>query len=741
MENNGYAYLKRDISWLSFNHRVLLEAEDERLPVYERIKFLSIYSSNLEEYYKVRVAGYHSSLLDRIKRDETAEEALQTLAEIKEIVTHHEEEYTQIFNEMILPDLERNKIILYRTEKVKPFHRAFIEKYFREEVFPYLQPMIIRKDDIHMFIQDGRIYQAIILSAKEKTAQACSKQTADGAASSHAVACSEGVSTPDGAAVAAGMSGLPDGQRDCLEQEGDGLSLPPYTYALLKIPYTRVPRFIELPEHEGTFYIMFIDDVIKANLKNIFPGFDIIGCYSIKISRDADFTLENEDPKDIAERILREVRKRKIGAVTRFQYDRSMPEFFLKYLMEAYEIEDEELLPSAKYLNLADLSDLPNPVGDRLRQQLPPPLQVSVLEQERSLFRVLRREDVLLHFPYQSFDYFLRFLLQAAFDPKVREIKVTQYRVAENSAVVSSLISAAKNGKKVTVFVELKARFDEENNYISSELMQQSGIKIIYSLPGLKVHTKLAYVRKYGREPDNPIKGYAYLGTGNFNEKTARIYSDVGLLTSDREILEDIDELFRILEGAPHLHDFKHLLIAQYNMVSEINRMIEREIEQVKNGGKGHIILKMNSLEDKGMINALYRAGTEGVRIELIIRGICCLVPNQPYSRNITVTRIVDAYLEHARAWYFYNGGAEEVYLSSADWMERNLHRRIEAAFPIHSPALKRQIIDILHIQLADNRSAVWVDERMCNIFKQDDKPPIRAQQAIYDYLKRTAGR
>jgi len=362
------------------------------------------------------------------------------------------------------------------------------------------------------------------------------------------------------------------------------------------------------------------------------------------------------------------------------------------------------------------------------------------LETNTSILRVLRKQDVLLHFPYQSFDYLLRFLMQAAFDPKVMEIKVTQYRVAENSAVINSLISAAKNGKRVTVFVELKARFDEENNYLSSELMQQAGVKIIYSLPGLKVHAKLAYVRKRSNNPADPLKGYAYLGTGNFNEKTARIYSDKGLLTSNKEMIKDIDEVFRVLEGKPHTHDFQHLLVTQFNMLPGIHQMIEREIAHVKEGGIGRIILKMNSLEDKGMINALYRASEAGVKIDLIIRGICCLIPNQPFSKNIRVTRIVDVYLEHARVWYFFNGGEENIYLTSADWMERNLHRRIEVAFPVYSEPLKRQIIDILNIQLEDNQSAVWVDENLNNLFKHNDRPPLRAQLAIYEYLKKSTG-
>lgn len=694
MQKSTYQFFKRDISWLSFNYRVLLEAKDERLPVYERIKFLSIYSSNLEEFYKIRVSGYHSSLLESINRDESVEEAFKTIAQINNEVTAQEKEYHAIFNNMILPELKKNRIVLYQTHELESFHRAYVEKYFNEEVFPYLQPMIIQKDDIHSFIQDGRIYQAISLQKKKK-------------------------------------------KKDATDKGG-------YTYALMKIPYTKIPRFIELPEHEGNHYILFVDDVIKANMSSVFPGYEIVDCFSIKISRDADFSLEDEDQKDIAEKILRKVRKRKIGAVTRFQYDKEMPDYFLEYLREAYEIEEEELLPSERYLNLADLADLPNPVGDALRQKLPQPLRVPELETNNSVLRVLRKQDVLLHFPYQSFDYLLRFLLQAAFDPKVIEIKVTQYRVAENSAVINSLISAAKNGKKVTVFVELKARFDEVNNWLTSELMQQAGVKIIYSLPGLKVHAKLAYVRKRSNDPSDPLKGYAYLGTGNFNEKTARIYSDKGLLTSNKAFIKDIDEVFRVLEGKPHMHPFQHLLVTQFNMLPTIHAMIEREIEHVKNGGLGYIILKMNSLEDKGVIRALYRASEAGVKIDLIIRGICCLIPGQPYSKNITVTRIVDAYLEHSRVWYFFNRGEENVYLASADWMGRNLHRRIEVAFPIYTEYLKRQIIDILKIQLADNQSAVWIDENLQNVFKRDSKPddapPVRAQQATYAYLKKSTG-
>lgn len=688
MEKITYKYFKRDISWLSFNYRVLMEAKDTSLPIYERIKFLSIYSSNLEEFYKVRVSGYHRAIINNIERGKSIEKVLSTLTEINEEVTKQESEYFDIFNNMILPGLEMENIILYQTELVNDFHKSHIEKYFNEEVFPYLQPMIIQKGDIHSFIQDNRIYLSIHLRRRKGK-------------------------------KAYGSNDEP-------------------TYALMKIPNNQLPRFITLPRMDGKHYIMFIDDVIKANLNSIFPGYDIIECYSIKISRDADFSVEDVDQQYIAEKILTKVRKRKIGAVTRFQYDSAMPDYFLNYLTEVYEIEEDELLKGNKYLNLADLISLPNPVGNILEQIIPKPLRVPEFESNNSILSVLRKQDVLLHFPYQSFDYLLRFLMLAAFDPKVLEIKVTQYRVAENSAVINSLISAAKNGKKVTVFVELKARFDEENNYLSSELMHQAGIKVIYSLPGLKVHAKLAYVRKRSNNPEQPIKGYAYLGTGNFNEKTARIYSDKGLLTSNRDIIVEIDEVFNILEGFPQRAPFNYLLVAQFNMIPQIKTMIDREINHVQNGDKGKIIIKLNSLEDKEMIDYLYKASEAGVEIDLIIRGICCLIPNQEYSKNIKITRIVDSFLEHSRIWYFYNNGNDDLYLTSADWMSRNLHRRIEVAFPILDNSIKGEIIDILNIQLADDTSAVWLDDTLNNVFKKGKNVGlVRAQRDTYEYLKK----
>ena len=690
---NSYKYFKRDISWLSFNYRVLLEAEDETLPIYERIKFLSIYSSNLEEFYEIRVAEHRAVIMRKNFSEESADEAEETLAAITREVNRQQRTYYRIFSEKILPELNRQHIHLYQSEKTEPFHEEFVHNFFNEEVFPFLSPVMIQAGDIRTFIRDRRLYLVIRMVKRSKR----------------------------------------------MNEPG---FVPEYHYALMKIPYSKVPRFIELPPHEGTYYIMFIDDIIRANLQSVFPGYRIEGCYSIKISRDADIYLDDESRANIVENIRKKVKKRKIGALSRFMYDRAMPDDFLAFVCDAFGITSDDLVQGGRYHNLQDLAKLPNPAGKRLEQRPPVPMRVPFLDEMGSVFKAVKKRDILLHFPYESFDYLIRSLMEAAFDPKVDEIKITQYRVAENSAVINTLISAAQNGKKVTVFVELKARFDEENNMRTAERMEQAGIRIIYSIPGLKVHAKVAVILRKDTSEGLKRRDFAYLSTGNFNEKTAKIYSDMALLTSNAEIITDINKVFAVLEGRLREPTFRHLLVARFNMVPELTAMIRREIESVRQGGKGRIILKMNGLHDSRMIDELYRASEAGVEIDLIVRGICCLVPDQPYSWNIRVTRIVDMFLEHARVWYFYHDGREDLFLTSADWMRRNLNRRIETAFPILDPEIKREIIDILNIQLRDNVKACRLDGELRNIFKRDDNPEkVRSQLAIYDYLKNKKNR
>ena len=374
---NTYQYFKRDLSWLSFNYRVLLEAEDDTLPVYERIKFLSIYSSNLEEFYEIRVAEHRAVIMRKNYADESAEEAEETLAAITREVNRQQREYYRVFSEMILPELNRQHIYLYPNERPEPFHEAFVREYFNEEVFPFLAPVMIQAGDIRTFIRDRRLYLVIRMRKRRKR--------------------------PDDAA----------GER------------PPYSYALMKIPYSKVPRFIELPPRDGKYYIMFVDDIIRANLPSVFPGYEIDSCYSIKISRDADIYIGDESRGNLVENIRKNVQRRKIGALSRFMYDRAMPDDFLAFLCDAFGIRTDDLVQGGRYHNLQDLSKLPNPVGDRLEWHPPVPMRVPFLDEMGSVFKAVKRRDVLLHFPYESFDYLIRFLMEAAFDPKVDEIKIT----------------------------------------------------------------------------------------------------------------------------------------------------------------------------------------------------------------------------------------------------------------------------------------------------------------------------
>ena len=679
-------YFKRDISWLSFNYRVLLEAEDDTLPLYERINFISIYSSNLEEFYKIRVADHKAIATGAAHSDEeSVQSAMQLVAEINEEVNRQLEERIRIYEQKILPALRQQHIIFYQSRNVEPVHKEFLRRFFREEIFPYLTPVPVSKDKVISFLRDNRLYLAVRLYLK-------------------------GVTSDDPNRI---------------------------QYFVMKLPYSKVPRFIELPKHEKNYYLMFIEDIIKANIDTIFPGYDVDSSYCIKISRDADILIdESANTSEIIEQVKSKVKKRKIGAVCRFVYDRAMPDDFLDFLVDAFRINRQELVPGDKHLNMEDLRHLPNPNSAVRPIRKPKPMKLTCLDERESIFRYVEKKDLLLHYPYHSFAHFIHFLYEAVHEPTVREIMVTQYRVAENSAVINTLIAAAQNGKKVTVFVELKARFDEENNLATAEMMKAAGINILFSLPGLKVHAKVALVLRRDRQ-GHKLPSYAYISTGNFNEKTATLYADSGLFTCNPVLVNDLHNLFRTFQGKEN-PVFHRLLVARFNLIPELNRLIDHEIELAKSGKQGRIILKMNALQDPAMIERLYEASQAGVKTDLIVRGICCLIPGRKFSRNIRVTRIVDTFLEHARVWYFGNGGKPKLFLGSPDWMRRNLYRRIEAVTPILDPDLKRELSDMLSIQLSDKRKACFVDDRLHNRWKsaRPQKEKIRSQYTFYEYLR-----
>lgn len=718
-----YNYFKRDISWLSFNYRVLLEALDERLPLYERINFISIYSSNLEEFYKIRVADHKAVASGATESDEeTVQSARELVEEINKEVTRQLDDRVRIYEEKLLPALRKNHIIFYQDSHVEPFHQQFIKDFFREEIFPYLQPVPVSKDKIVSFLRDNRLYLAIRVypkkeakderkEDKEKTEESINKEK------------------------------YTEERITRRKNDGADTNVTEYRqplYFVMKQPYAKVPRFIELPSREKNHYLMFTEDIIKANLNLIFPGYDVDSSYCIKISRDADILIDDTaSSADLVAQLKKKVKKRKIGDVCRFVYDRGMPHDFLDFLVDAFHIQRDELVPGDKHLNLEDLRHLPNPNKSLHSLEKPKPMKLTILDEKESIFNHVAKKDLLLYYPYHSFEHFIHFLYEAVHNPETREIMVTQYRVAENSAVINTLIAAAQNGKKVTVFVELKARFDEENNLATAEMMQAAGIKIIYSIPGLKVHAKVALIRRRGPNGEK-IPSYAYISTGNFNEKTATLYADCGLFTCRPKIVADLYNLFRTLQGKED-PKFTTLLVARFNLIPELNRLIDREIALADQGKQGRIILKMNALQDPTMIDRLYEASEHGVQIDLIVRGICCLIPGQSYSRNIRVTRIVDSFLEHARIWYFGNDGKPKVFMGSPDWMRRNLYRRIEAVTPILSPDLRDGLIEMLNIQLSDNQKACWVDNNLRNIFKKrtPGTPAVRAQYTFYDWLNK----
>ncbi len=676
-----FRYFNRDMSWLSFNYRVLLEAADEQLPIYERINFIAIYTSNLEEFYKVRVAE-HRAVIKGLKEAEDAdrEESISLLGQITTETTRQLAERSRIFEQMIVPTLRRNHIIFYQhISEVEEIHRLYLQHYFTDEIFPYLQPMPVRKGIVNTFLRDNRLYMAVRLRRRGR-----------------------------------------------------------FEHFLMKLPYSKVPRFVELPRLGDNDYIIYMEDIIRMYVHQMFPGYGWDSCYCFKISRDADILVDNIATNELLKELKTKVKHRKNGAISRFLYDGDMPHDFLDFLMKAFDITSDELVVGDRHLNLEDLRHLPCP-NPMLKQEeeRPTTLPHKALEEMKgSVFRYVAKRDLMLFYPYHSFNYFINFLYEAVHDPLCTDIMITQYRVAENSAVISSLIAAAQNGKRVTVFVELKARFDEENNLETAELMRAAGINIIFSIKGLKVHAKVALVLRRNKQ-GNHIRSYAYVSTGNFNEKTARQYADIGLFTCNRSIVNDLQSLFAYLRKETDDAAFKRLLVAKFNLVPCLKQLIENEKRLARQGKGGHIILKMNALQDPAMIDELYKASLEGVQIDLIVRGICCLIPGEPFSQNIRVTRIVDSFLEHARVWCFANDGNPKLFLGSPDWMRRNLYRRIEVIAPVLDASLKRQLIDMLHIQLTDNRKACRVDNQLRNIFKvSSDESPRRSQYLFYDYLQ-----
>jgi polyphosphate kinase len=683
-----YKFFNRELSWLSFNHRVLQEAKDPSVPLYERIKFLAIFSSNLDEFFRVRVASLRSLLnLKKKTQKELRFDVSKLLDKIHKTVVKLQEEYGNIYVNDIRPELEKNNIFLVDNTQLNPLQKEFVAEIFNEQVVPHVMPMIVAKKKITPFLRNQRLYLAVKLSSKQNGSQGKS----------------------------------PKSKR--------------YKYAIVEIPTNHINRFILLPKIGDNNYIIFLDDVIRLFLPQIFYGYTIHESYSVKLTRDAELYIEDEFAGNLLEKIKKSLAKRSSGAPSRFLYDKDMSASFLKFLKEALRLTNEDLFPGARYHNFSDFFNFPNPGIKGLTYTDLKPIKKSRLDSTNNIFSAIKKNDSLFYFPYHSYDYVVNTIESAANDKNVKSIKITQYRVARDSKIVNALIKAAYRGKDVTAFVEVKARFDEEINIKSAEEMQKAGVKVLYSLPGLKVHAKMALIQ---RMESGKLKNYAYLSTGNFNEKTAKLYTDYGFFTADEKLTYEVEKVFEYLEGQKSGYEFKHLLVAQYGMRQAFLEMIENEITNAKKGKKAGITVKMNSLEDERMIKKLYEASEAGVKINMIVRGICCAIPGVPaMSENISAISIVDRFLEHERIYMFHNGGKEKIYLSSADWMKRNLSRRIEVAFPVHNPEHKQRIKDIMNIKFNDNIKARILDEKQTNQYnRKDSDTPHHSQYEIYDYLK-----
>lgn len=678
-------YHNRDISWLSFNERILMEGGNKDLPVYERIKFLAIFSSNLDEFYRVRIPGLRS--LEEISNSEDSNPEIlegyansgELIKTIHDIVWEQQTEFGRIFSEEVIPELKSNGVFLYRNhEEIKESHKHYCENYFKSRILSYLQPVFIRKKR-NAFLANRQLYLIVEL-------RSLSNETTE--------------------------------------------------LAYVNIPSNELPRFIAPPKIDQTNYFIFIDDVIRLNLNRIFVGYDVIGCYSVKLNRNADLQIEDEFSGDLVEKIKTHLHFRKEGAPSRFLYDKEMPAEILKTVMKKFRLKGIDLSKGGRYHNFFDLFGLKNPKAPALQSKDWPSVDHQDLENTTSIFDAFREKDVLLHFPYHSYDYVLMFFNEAAIDPRVTEILATFYRVASDSFITNALISAARNGKKVKAFVELKARFDEENNLRWAKKMEEAGVKITYSIPRLKVHAKTALIKR--EDEDGVERKYAYLGTGNFNEKTANIYSDLGLLTSNTDLTEELEAVFKFLYKRKPVEHLNHLLVSQFNIVDSFKSKIDREIKIARKGEKAEITIKINNIDDPAMMDKLYEASEAGVKINFIIRSICRLIPSKPgLSDNIQARRIVGRYLEHSRVFIFHNNGQPEYYCGSADWMKRNLYHRIEVVFPIYDPELKKEVQSFIDFQLNDNTTAVTLSEDLQNIRveKPKDAPAIEAQYSFYQWV------
>lgn len=674
METNNL-FNDRDLSWLSFNGRVLAEAAQPSVPLLERIKFLSIFSSNLDEFYRVRMPVL--AAFQKITSDGDGADTAN-LQQARETILAQQQLFGKTLITQIIPELSENGIHLFYNEAIPDKYQALLTAYFYSDVLGFLQPVYVGLNDINFFPENNKLYFLVVIEngGKQET-------------------------------------------------------------VIVNIPSDKVPRFYTA-ELNGETAVFFLDDIMRLNLKLLFPGKIVKGCYSFKITRDAELDLKDEYTSDVAGQVEKQLNKRDQGLATRFLFEPGIPLYSLNLTTEQLGLANAVSVEGGRYHNLKDFADFPVK-NSALSYDRWPAANCPDVPRDTTLLQYLDGRDVLLNVPYQSYHSILRFFNEAATHPDVEEVYITLYRVARESKIVNALISAAKNGKKVTVMIELKARFDEANNIKWARKMKDAGVRIIYSITALKVHAKVALVKR--RDGDR-IKYTGLLATGNFNESTASFYTDHILMTSNPALTREMELLLLFLAkrqkpSSPDLIPFGELLVSQFNLQRRFLELIDNEIANAQQGLPASITIKMNNLEEKVLISKLYDASRAGVKIQLIVRGICCIVPGvQGMSENIEVRRIVDRYLEHGRIFIFENRGDKQVYMGSADWMNRNIYRRIEVCFPLYDARIKAEILHLIDLQWQDNVQAVYIDQAMSNQPVKAQGEAVQSQHAIYNFLK-----
>ncbi|WP_315016143.1 polyphosphate kinase 1 [Capnocytophaga leadbetteri] len=687
-------YVNRELSWLKFNARVLQEAADEKVPLLERLRFAGIFSNNLDEFFKVRYATVKRVAMNESSDKELGVHAKELLEEITKEVIQLQDESLSIIN-TITEELEKEQIFIVNEKTLLPEHEAFVNTYFYDKVRPALFTIIL--NDLEKFpqLKDDVAYLAVKMTLKEDEKASGVQKFFSSKAYKEKI-----------------------------------------QYALIELP-TTLNRFIELPQVDDKHYIIMLDDVIRFCLHLIFSifNYESLSANMIKITRDAELDIDDDLSKSFVEKISSSVEDRRKGAPVRFVYDKTIDKDTLHFLIEKMGIVNtDSVIPGGRYHNRRDYMSFPSLGRTDLTYASIHPLPVKGLTSEESLLKKIAEKDYLQFTPYHTFSNIIWFLREAALDPKVKSVKITIYRLAKNSQVVNSLINAVKNGKKVTVQIELQARFDEESNIRYAEQLKAEGVKLIFGVRGLKVHSKICVIE---REEGKGIKRYGFISTGNFNESTAKVYTDYTLFTANQDILKEVNKVFNFFETNYNIQKYKHLIVSPHYTKKILKQLIEEEIKNAKAGKEAYIKLKMNNITSYKMIDKLYEASRAGVKIQMIVRGICCLVPGiEGMSENIEVISIVDKFLEHPRLFIFGNNGNPKVYISSADWMTRNISFRVEVGCPIYDETIKQELIDTFEISWADNVKARVIDQAQDNHYRPHTLPAQRSQVALYEYYQ-----